>query len=313
MNSLASIFEDLRGRVVARLETARLSVPAEARTDVRGAVVAYLRVLHRSITPRARRVHRSAELRARELVIDPRMYGALGAVLDEIVAGADINQRLTRRHFKAGFNDRLLNDLGVCHLHLGPRDGGRDITRTHVMSGGLDQLLWAVVRNEDVYCLELLPHAAFESFDFARVLYDNWRFLLGPPLEGCSVDDDDALSVPMRSQLRRVGLFSGIAIRGELFMPGGFVKDGTSFDVVRPANGSLNRVTDIYRALEANEEAAVAGIRTPRVRPGALQLKVASLGGFLSGKIALVDHDRGVAFRFDESDALRRVPVRPSP
>jgi hypothetical protein len=292
-NSLMSIFDDLRDRLVARLEHDGFDVPPRARIEVREALVACLRVAHRSIHPRPRVIHVSNELRARKLVLSPELQASLALVAAEFNNGDDVNQRLTRWHFKADFNDRLRNDLGVCHLHLGPRDSGRDKTRKHRMCGGTNDVLWAIVRELDVYFIELLGHCAFASFDFARVIFDNWAFLLGRPLDGWSIDDSDVLPAELRARARKAGLSSLVSLNGKVFIPGGFMSDGTSLEVVQQANALLNSITDMYGWMNANVERVLRMLERGASGPVDLRFKVGNLESFVRGRVLLEEQHSG--------------------
>ncbi len=293
---LAQILEDLRDRLVLWLEHEGLSVPDKARSDVDSALIAVLRIPHRSIQPHPRQVRFSKELEARRAELSQETLDALHIVVEELERGDDVTQRLTRRHFKAGFNDRLYNDLGVQHLHLGPRDGALDATGRHAMCEGHDDLLWVIVRPDDVYLLDVLGHGAFAKYDFGQVVYDNWKYLLGEPLEGWT-DDADVLSAEVRASARRAGLSTVLTINGEDFLPGGYASDGTSTEVVSVAFHLLNKVGDTQRWLEKNLGTVldklenVTGARIP-----GLDLRVGDLEAFVQGGVSFAEANTGGTF-----------------
>jgi len=313
MNTLSEVMDDLRDRLVARLERDGYEVPAEARIKVDRALAACLRVPHRSIPARPRAIHWSKELTARLPGMEAETRVGLDAVVGELRRGEDVNQRLTRRHYKAGFNDTLHNDLGVQHLHLGPRDQGLDKTHAHPMSGAADELLWVVAREDDVYLLEALGHAAFETFDFAKVIYDNWPHLLGPPVEGCSADEEDVISAEGRAKLRKIGIWTMVSFNGEVFIPGGFMNDGTSRDVVHVLCDTLNLTVDMYQWIEANTETVLAKIHEcTGLKPTTLRVVVGDLDMFLRGAVSLVDLNAGMLFYVQDGVLRYRILKRTS-
>ena len=85
MSNLSAIFDDLRDRLVERLESEDLAVPRDARTSVQRALVAYLRVVHRSIRPRQRQVHWSKELGARLSILSADARGSLMRIATTLI------------------------------------------------------------------------------------------------------------------------------------------------------------------------------------------------------------------------------------
>ena len=294
---LLEVMDDLRDRLVARLERDGYHVPAEARTDVDCALMAVLRVAHRTIPARPRKVHWSGVLKDKLPGLAPEVQAAVRAVAAELENGVDVNQRQTRRYFKAGFNDRLRNDLNVQHLHLGLRDHGWDKTGRHLMAGDSSDLLWIVATPEDVYLIEILDHEGFGAFDFPQVIHDNWKHLLGDPVPGWTVDEGDVLSAGERATARRAGANTAVAINGQIFIPGGIMADGTSSRVLTASDRILNGVADMHRWLAANAEIVLDGLaEVTGTRPPGLNLKAGDLDRLLEGGICLVEANTGGVF-----------------
>ncbi len=307
-----AIEEDLRDRLVARLDHLRITVSEEARKDVWEALVAYLRVPHRSVRARPRTVHRSRELLARQLA--PNVLAALQAVITELERGEDVNQRFTRKHFKADFNDRLYNDLGVHHLHLGPRDAALDKTGRHLMAGGGSDLLCAVFRTDDVYLIDVVDHEGFDQQDFAKVIYDNWKHLLGPAMTGWRIGEKDALSGAVRAQARKAGLSTAVAINGEAFMPGHYMSDGTSAAIVTFADTVLNQHRDMHVWLEEHTDEVITGIaESTGSELGELCLKVWNVDALVDGRIALVEESTGGVFFLEGQGITYKVLLPEKP
>lgn len=297
VNPLSEVMDDLRDRLVARLERDGFEVPAQARIEVDRALMAVLRVAHRSIPARPRKVHWSGVLRDKLPGLDPNTRAAVQTVVVELETGVDVNQRQTRQHYKAAYNDRLRNDLHVRHLNLGPRDQDRDKTKQHLMAGGSSDLLWIVAAPDDVYLIDVLDHDAFGTFDFPQVIYDNWKHLLGDPAPGCTVDEKDALSAADRAKARKAGLHTAVAINGQMFLPGGIMADGTSSRVVSTSNDILNGIVDLYRWLEANAGLVLDGLaESTGERPPGLRLKAGDLDLLLRGGVALAEANTGGVF-----------------
>lgn len=305
--ALSAILDDVRVRLVAWLEQQGFDVPEGERAKVSDALVACLRIDHRSIQPRPRRVHRSKELAARQL--DPDLQAAILVVQDEIAAGDDLNPRLTRRFFNAGFDDRLLNDLGVTHLHVGPPGAGTDRTGKRVMSGAGDDLLWVIVQADDAYLIDVGNHDAFSHYDFVQVVGDNWKSLLGKPLPGVSAVEPK-LSPTERAKLRRIGIFTAVEYNREVFIPGGFMKSGASLEVVRASDAILNRLVSLYRWLANHDNLVIARIEElPVARPTTLAFRVGDVEALIGGRPNLIEQATGMLFYLD-GDVVRRTRIK---
>lgn len=169
---------DLDVDVVAAVEA---NVPASvsgreilATLDATEAWNAYRAWRWRFISKRPRTVHLSRELQADLQQLPTQEAAAIWAVLKEIKRGDDLTVRLSKltRHFHdpRGRNDRdrMLNDWGVHHLHLGPRIDNQ----TPVERSG--PLLFVSVLEDDAYAAIALPHGNWADEDVLRVLADNW-------------------------------------------------------------------------------------------------------------------------------------------
>lgn len=124
----------------------------------------------------------SRELQQRAL--DSETRAALATIRLEFEEGEDVTQRLTRRFYRAGFNDFVFNAFGIQHIHLGASGAGQDATKRHVMSGGGPELLFVLVGQEEVCFLDVLGHEVFDSPQLTKSLLQialaNCRELVEP-------------------------------------------------------------------------------------------------------------------------------------
>jgi len=293
-SELRELMEELRGRLVSRLLGLGFDVPSVDRSDVSRALEACLRILHRTVPRRPRSVHWSNDLRAKHLP-EATLNGIL-AVEMEIRNGDDLNHRLTRRYFDSGFDDRLLNDLGVTHFHLGRPGEGSDRTGRRTMSGGSAALLWAVVEPDDAYFIDVSGHSGFDELDFVDVICRNWKHLLSEPLHGWS-DLEPKLSPNERARLRRVGISTLVDYDGEIFLAGQFTKSGLSWEVGRAADAILNEIVRLYRALSARTELVLDKIaELTGSRPSRIRFRAGEVSELIAGKVTLADEGSGVRF-----------------
>lgn len=124
----------------------------------------YFNLMKRRVEPVVRTVHTSIEL-----MCPPDLQAGLNAVLKKAATGGDLNPHLSKTIGKnPDYDDLLLNDWGIHHLHLGTTIG-RDgfCART-------GPLLFARITDTDFYALNVLSHGAWTEVQLLECLNRNW-------------------------------------------------------------------------------------------------------------------------------------------
>lgn len=117
----------------------------------------------RKISPIPRKVHRS-----REFICPPEFAKAITTITEAITCGQDISAYLSKRVSDLSYSDRMINDWGIFHLHLGERtDASGFITRT-------GPLLFIRVTDTDTYFLNIFPHGAWTKQEIVSIVHENW-------------------------------------------------------------------------------------------------------------------------------------------
>jgi hypothetical protein len=290
VSAVAEVRERLRLDLVDALQVSGFKPPPDALIpgQCHAALIAWTRLQHRSVPRASRRVSESSELRERTL--DGSIRTAITAIREECERGDDLTHRLTRRFYKAGYNDFLFNHFGIHHIHLGAAGVGMDATGQHPMAGGGRDLLFALFGSSEVCFLEVADHDVFESWDLtkclARIALRNCPELLRHRMvQGWSVPEH---SFETAFSLAKAGFTTMFEIDGAVFAGGtvmdGKVNDGkraacTSTDVVASANRALSMIGDVVEFV-AREADALAGAAESRrgTKPTAFSLEVVSLG-----------------------------------
>jgi len=195
--TLDEFAEDLRRQVNDTLLNMGFSVPPGL--DARDSCVAFFKVLGRTISMRSRTIKRSAELRARTLT--PYQTIALHTIEAESLAGDNLNHRLTRQFWNADFNDFLLNDWNIHHLHIGPPGMG-----PKGLSGGTSELLYVIVRRDEIYFIDLLDHRAFAEQALMEIVHANWPEIIAPYRMQADLYFGSSPTADERAQARKAGL-----------------------------------------------------------------------------------------------------------
>lgn len=159
----ADFQNDLRVHYLAELTSLGVNLPKEP-NDVFAVCAGYFSVLFRLIPQQPRRALKSRALRRRTLT--HRQRSRLGCIMKEIEAGADLRPRLSKNILRPDYNDKLLQDWGIHHLHVGPQNAAHGA-----------ELLYVYVTEECVYLIDWYAEHGIESFAdqaLMQILHENW-------------------------------------------------------------------------------------------------------------------------------------------
>ena len=134
-------------------------------------ILAYLRIHRRMVVHVPRVIHK-----AKDFVCPPRYVDELQEIERKIVAGESIHPYLSRKLMKPGFNDLLLNDWGIQHLHLGTdviSDG-----RNKGFIKGTKALLYVYFDTKCAYFIKILERHDFTAQVLLQTMHDNWPNVL---------------------------------------------------------------------------------------------------------------------------------------
>jgi hypothetical protein len=133
-------------------------------------ITRYLNVLNRRIEPRPRQTRQSAEFSC-----PPEHQAGLDALLKVSEAGGDLRPYQSTGMETDNYDDGMLNAWGLHHFQMG--------TASHPRFPGYKArtgpLLYAVVTNDTLYCLAVLPHQQWSNQQLIDLLDKNFPELLG--------------------------------------------------------------------------------------------------------------------------------------
>jgi hypothetical protein len=254
---VADFLEDVRVQLIASLATAGFPLPNAKTGNVEDVCFVYYNVLKRSIAPAVRRVHRSRELVGRALDAIP------AAVLAEVQRRSEQGTPLTpflHRPFtkKPSYNDGLLNDWGVHHLHLGgltPEPDG------YMPRSG--DVLFALVRPHDLYFIEVLPHGAWADDSVIQIVHDNWPTAIARYRDD-HIGRGESPTPEERMTARAAGItpaYTEVRDGTKYRSPGGGITtSGVSSDVVSRSFRLLERAQELQRDVTERADAYAAEI-----------------------------------------------------
>lgn len=237
--------EDVRLGLSADLQELGYDLPeptGNARMDAHRVCVEHWNAYARRIPVRPRDVHWSRELRAREQVLSVEIRNGLAAVEREIQAGDDLTARLSRRLGRRAFNDLLLNDWGIHHLHLDAVDRAR----------GTREVLFLLLRPEHAYLIDVRHHGAWADGDLLEILHANWPAEIAR-FGSRALRMRAVLTDEQRRRLRDKGVYSPSQTKdGTVYLAigGGYATTGTNIMAVRWSDytlGTAQRIEEFLR------------------------------------------------------------------
>lgn len=213
----------------------------------------YFNVLKRRIELRPREV-----LRSQGFTCPPQFTTALDGIETKARAGEDLNPYQSKGIREADVLDRLLNDWGIHHLHLGSStDSSGFVERT-------GPLLFTRIDPDRLFMIAVMAHGAWSSQSLMEILHNNWpdsikRFRMKGVLgleRRCS---DSEIGT-----LRAAGVQTLIELTdGTIYFPigGGIMLSGDSAEVIETCDLYAKRVRDLESDLRerAVEVAAAIG------------------------------------------------------
>ena len=114
-------------------------------------------------------------LKSKNFSCTPEHRNALTEIEQLILYGGNLTPYLSRRIKKFNYNDLLLNDWGIHHLHLGTEmDPDGFINRTDIGR----PLLYCHFAGDYAYFIDILPHGSWTSQKLITTMHENWPELL---------------------------------------------------------------------------------------------------------------------------------------
>jgi hypothetical protein len=167
-------------------------------------------------------------------------------IVGKIENGDDINEHLSKLSVNAKYNDPMLNDWGIHHIHLSTTKK----TPSQKFYDRSAYLLLAFFQDDVTYLIEVLPHPDHQDKVFwsqkniIEIINNNWGKLLENwQLKGVVGTERNTSDIE-RSQLREVHINSPIQLGGQVFMGpgGGTTAAGTSVEVQMSCDNLLENL-----------------------------------------------------------------------
>lgn len=209
----------------------------------------YIYLQKRMITPIKRNVILSNELiyKITHKEINNDLINVINIIKMEFENGIDVNPRLSKSLEQISFNDKLLNDWNIYHLHLSNHKNNKE----YYFYNRTSQLLFIYLTNSTAYFLDICDEhknnpVIFSQQKLLKIIDDNWHDLLSKYClnEIVSVDVKDDLN---RAIARDKNTFYFETINGKVYLPpgGGLTSAGTSQRCLKITDDIINEIKTI--------------------------------------------------------------------
>jgi hypothetical protein len=218
-------------------------------TDIDTIAVQYFNLRNRLI-PQVKRNIRISNV----FTCPPDLSDALEKLKTKIVNGHDLTPHLSTRLTDLNYDDPMLNDWAIYHLHLGETmRPDRFIERT-------GKLLYATFDTDNFYFINVYDHDNWTKQAMIRILHDNWPQAIQHHLMTGVVGLTHSLTDEELKLARKHGVVSAIEIApGIVYAPigGGYTTARTSIRARR----SANRIKKMIKDLESQTENKLDNVR----------------------------------------------------
>jgi hypothetical protein len=246
----------------------------------------YFNLLRRMVNPVPRTI-----LKSREFTCPAPLLAGLALVESKIVRGENLQPHLSRKLLKPFFNDGMLNDWGIHHLHLG------DVVEPDGFAKRSEPVLFVRFDESTAYLIDTRKHGAWTEQECLRILHRNWPASIQQyKREGLTGEQlsDDTLKV-VRSKNLNVALdVDGVAYMG---MGGGVVASGAAISVRVQIDRHIIRLQGLQDWCRSNRDVlALEAEKAGRTLPPEFSLKLT----IVNGDAIVTEPTAGVAFNLGQ-------------
>lgn len=269
-------------------------------SDDKNSVYEYFNLIKRLVSRMPRSIKRSKEFTC------PKEYDfALAEIVNKIIKGDNLAPFMSDSILRVDFNDGLLNDWNIHHLHLTKQ------FRTDGFAKRSDYELFLYFTEDMAYFIQIYPHSKknlYSTQDMIRIGYDNWPHLIEKnhinAVELTQEIDDEAYG-----KLRKANITTFVQIReNEVFglIGGGYMSNGFSTEALRSADHWFNVMKIREHVIIENVESILHAIN--QVNDLAYDnLDIHLLWLDSDDKVTMLDKANNVIIQFDFLDQMIRV------
>lgn len=240
--------QDLQDIMNSKFAELGLTYPT---TDLRELCIHYFNTAIKLIPARHYNVHYSAELITKKA---GQPYEAdLTIIQQQFESGTDICPHLSKQSLNPDFDDSLLNDWQIHHLHI----SNIKTSPTQYFYNRSSHLVFALILDNNAYFVDVRHHneqTVFAKKEFIKIIQDNWPEIL----EGSQIKDAVGVSHDCTDEeiakLRKAGINVLIAVGGKVYVSHGmgYAASGDSMKAVMTTQNLLKTIDKKEKEISAS-------------------------------------------------------------
>lgn len=192
---------------------------------------------------------------AKEFSCPTEHLTGLEILKDKILKGEDLRPHLSKKIVELDYDDPLLNDWGIHHLHIGT---GLD-ERGFIKRTG--PVLFALFDESSVYFINVMAHGAWSNQEMLRILYRNWPDLINKYRLNGIIGSEYSLNNSEIALLRKSNVQTTIEVEpGVVLFPigGGYMTSGISMEVIMVSDDYIRRISYLEDFVKNNIDKLVS-------------------------------------------------------
>ena len=235
-----SIFEPMVAALI-RHELEEMHYDTSSITDNLDLLTAHFTIARRLVPTRNYTIHEPEGFSVPADVAD-----GYHLLKEKLQGGVDVTPHLHKAIVQLEGKDAMLFDWGIHHFHLGTEMEDYFIKRT-------GNVLYAIVDNNDFYCIAILPHQHWADLALLEIIEKNWPCLLDRYRLPKGVMPEFKVEENDIKELRKLRVNIIIQLSDDaciLGAGGGFMSDGSSAEARRYALQVHHMLNDVQRKME---------------------------------------------------------------
>lgn len=224
-------------------------------------VHAFLNFKKRTVSPLPRNV-----VRSKEFPCPSKHLSAVQEIERKIECGEDLYPHLSRKIKNLKFNDPMLNDWGIHHLHLANvKDADGFVSRD-------EDILFVRFDQETAYLIGVYDHRSWSKKELVQIIHSNWPKTIEKCRARGAVGLERPVSDASRGALRKAGISGMVDLGGGVvnqLLGGGYSANGLSTEVAMKAYFLKRELRDLQQGLfddfqSVRNQARQRGYEIPR-------------------------------------------------
>lgn len=211
----------------------------------------YFNLQRKRISLQKRKIEKS-----REFCCPHEYEPALKEIENKIMLGKNLIPFLSKKILYADYNDKLLNDWNIQHLHLSRRYGNDGFVRRS------NYELFIYFTNDTAYFLQIYPHREDNLYckeELVKLIYANWPNLIEAYKLNEITSLERKISDKERNSLRSKNALNLIEVDKNVFYApgGGYASNGYSLIALNSADAMVDKIRYIECELICETEVII--------------------------------------------------------